>query len=129
MLKSYLKKQKEEEKSAGPGRKPGGVSKPSKDKPGDGSDSDDDSVDFKNLKVSDAKGPMGAEPRRHSLNGPPSSGGPVSPVSPGGQPRQRRQSFDAGSNASMVKDAMKDVNQVLGAVAEPKARPRRGSIH
>jgi hypothetical protein len=113
MLKSFLKKQKEEAaRSEGKG---------SKEKPGDkpeNSDSDtDDDTDFKNMAV---KKPVAA-PRRRSLD----ASGPASP----GAPRPRRQSFDAGANAAMVRDAMKDVNQVLGAVAEPKARARRGSIN
>jgi hypothetical protein len=117
MLKSYLKKQKEE---AGKGK----TKVPSKDKP-ENSDSDSDDMDFKNLKVADKE-----VPRRRSLDESKLSGGaPVSPGAPPGAGRQRRQSFDGGSNTAMVNDAMKDVDKVLGAVAEPKARPRRGSIH
>jgi hypothetical protein len=125
MLKSYLKKQKEEATKGGAKEK-----KPSKDKPENSDSEDDDDMDFKNMKVSDAG------PRRRSLDESKLVGGSGGPMSPGGpgQPRQRRQSFDAGANAAMVKDALKDVNQVLGAVggaadAKAAARPRRGSIH
>jgi hypothetical protein len=115
MLKSFLKKQKEEAARSEVKAPKESKSRPSKDKP-ENSDSDtDDDIDFKNLAV---KKPVAAPRRRSSLD-------PGSPASPGA-PRQRRQSFDAGANAAMVRDAMADVNQVLAA--EPKARARRGSI-
>merc|ERR1719316_2678244 len=111
MLKAHLKKLKEE------GQKEQEKKKPSKDKP-DNSDSDtDDDMDFKNLKV-------GSAPKRNSLNAnqlPQGMAGASGPISPGRDgpppPRQRRASFDSGSNAAMVKDAMKDVDKVLGQVS------------